>query len=182
MPDSVWVAIIGAVVTLAVGYLTYKGARHTAAASTAVAEEAADSTEQDRAVDAWRSMVTTLLGPLEQRVADLTRDLETERKVRRDSSTEHRRQLRSLRQELDQATHRLDQTLLELEEWRRVAKTLARWGSTLRDEVLRLGGTVPATPEELLTLHMIEERGEYRENPHDHEGGLEPPDIPSPEE
>lgn len=169
MPDSVWVAIIGGLVTLGVGYLTYKGARHTGAAATAVATEANDSTEQDRAVDAWRSMVTTLLGPLEARVAQLTDDLDTERSARQASSTEHRRKLR-------EQGARLDQTLAELEEWRRVARTLARWGSTLRDEVLRLGGTVPATPEELLTLHMIEERQEYRETGED---GPTPPQTPT---
>lgn len=157
--SEVITAIITALATVAVGYLVYKGGRQTAAESTKVSEAEQDSTEQDRAVAAWRSMVETLLVPLERRVGELQRDLDKERTAREDAGREHARRIRA-------QDHQIRELTRELQTWQRAARVLARWGTALRDEVLRLGGTVPATPDELLTLHAIEDAANDRKNPH----------------
>lgn len=155
MSNDVLIAIIAAVATLGAGWLAYKGAVQTRAASKTVAKVDADPTDNDRAIDAWRSMVQTLLVPLQQRIEALDRDLAAERTT----SAAHGREIREL-------NRRLRHALRELDEWRRAARTLARWGTALRDEVVRLGGKIPATPAELLTLQLLEDRDDYRQNPH----------------
>lgn len=155
MADKVVLLILGAIPTIIVAYLAYKGAVGTSRDASKVATAENDTTQQDRAVDAWRSMVETLLGPLEKRITELQADLDTERSARESAGRQHTLELQRHAQTVQALTR-------ELDEWRRVARVLAKWGTALRDEVLRLGGTVPATPEELLTLHAIEDRG----NPH----------------
>ncbi|HEY0889382.1 MAG TPA: hypothetical protein VGE38_07215 [Nocardioides sp.] len=155
MVEKVVLVLLGAIPTIVVAYFAYRGAIGTSRDASKVATAENDTTQQDKAVEAWRSMVETMLNPMQQRITELQTDLNAERAAREAAGEQHRR-------ELDRHAETVRNLTRELDEWRRVARVLAKWGTALRDEVLRLGGTVPMTPEELLTLHAIEDRG----NPH----------------
>lgn len=152
-----WQLVLGFLGTVIVAGLAYLGARHTAAASRAGAEKASHVDAQESALQAWQE----LLQPYKDDVRDLRAELRTEREERaeHDRTVERRRieakaevdeQMETMRREMAALTSQLG-------EWKRLAQTIARWATRLRDEVLRLGGTVPATPEELLTLQAIED-------------------------
>lgn len=164
MPTEPWQYILGTFVTVLLGYLTYRGARVTADRSREGVHRTADVQESAEAFDAWRELfepMRTRLREQDEELKAIREDLRAERKDRTDKERADERDRaaakRSVDQQIERLTERIDTLTLQLNEWKRLAKTIARWAGRLRDEVLRLGGTVPATPEELLTLQAIED-------------------------
>ena len=139
--------ILGGVLgTLGAAWLVYRGSQFTA---TKAKEGVAQTTQvdaQQSALDAWQE----LLDPYRTEVSDLRKQVA---QMKFDQEAEHERR----EAQVVRLTERIDLLTLQLTEWKRVARVLARWGATLRDQVLSLGGTVPATPEELLTLQALED-------------------------
>lgn len=171
-----WKLILGFLGTVVVAYFAYLGARHTANSSVAGVAQTSKVDAQESALQAWQE----LLEPYKIDVKDLRAELKAERddrrehdkrveKARTEAKTEVDRQLEAMSREI--ATLRS-----EVGEWKRLAKTIARWATRLRDEVLRLGGTVPATPEELLTLQAIEDASDAVASP----APPPPPTYPGP--
>lgn len=141
-----WQAILGAFVTLAGSYLVYKGVKATAAASKGAADRTSDVTAQDSALRAWEAINK----PLIERVEWLEgRMLEAEEKSERERE--------DFQSQITKLMERVDFLTIQLQHWKRLAKVMARWATTLRDQVLSLGGTVPATPEELLLIQSLDD-------------------------
>lgn len=150
-----WSQVITSVVTttggIAVAVLGFLGVRYTARSSKranaeeAVAEEAqaeADN-EQRRLREAWPELLDNIRTEF---VEPLRKEVATERHARQElekTVEEQGRQIRSLSSEV----HR----------WQQIARTLARWGLRMRDQVIALGGTVPSDPDELITLRAIDD-------------------------
>jgi predicted RNase H-like nuclease (RuvC/YqgF family) len=152
-----WQYVLGTIVTVFLGYLTYRGAKITADRAREGNNRTADVNEQQSALDAWKSLTQPTL----QEVDRLRTELKTERderiaKERRDEK-DRAAAKKLVQEQMDALNRRIDSLTQQLTEWKRLAQTIARWASRLRDEVLRLGGTVPATPEELLVLQAIED-------------------------
>jgi DNA repair exonuclease SbcCD ATPase subunit len=142
---EVQVALIGGLGTVVVGLLTYLGVTRQARAARAATDHASRKDERDSALKAWESLLDPYRDEVKQLRAELARDREAWQEQQRHTDAEQR----SLRTMIEDLTD-------QVQTWQRVAKTIARWATSLRDEVLRLGGTVPATPEELLTLQAID--------------------------
>jgi predicted RNase H-like nuclease (RuvC/YqgF family) len=158
MDASVWKTLLVTIGTLIGSYLVYKGGTFTAAKAKEGSDATTSVTAQDSALQAWQN----LLAPYQAEVLQLRKELDRERLQRLENQrvdeaarTEAKkvvdRELKALRGRVDKLTD-------EVRVWKRVAQTIARWATLLRDEVLRLGGTIPATPEELLTLQALEDR------------------------
>lgn len=145
MSTEVQVALIGGLGTVVVGLLTYLGVTRQARAARAATDHASRKDERDSALKAWESLLDPYRDEVKQLRAELARDREAWQEQQRHTDAEQR----SLRTMIEDLTD-------QVQTWQRVAKTIARWATSLRDEVLRLGGTVPATPEELLTLQAID--------------------------
>lgn len=154
---ELWKLAVGSIVTLVGAWLLYRGGRFTATSSQAGAEKAAHVGAQESALKAWES----LLKPYREEVEQLRRELKDERDDRAEQEARVERRRVEAKAEVDEqiaGMHRaMDGLSAQVGEWKRLAQTIARWATRLRDEVLRLGGTVPATPEELLTLQAIED-------------------------
>lgn len=152
-----WQLILGFVGTVIVAGLGYLGATRTAAASKAGATQTSHVNAQESALQAWES----LLQPYRDEVELVRRELREER----DDRAEHEKRIERRRieakaevdEQMDDMRREIALLSAQVGEWKRLAQTIARWATRLRDEVLRLGGTVPATPEELLTLRAIED-------------------------
>lgn len=145
-----WQALLGALGTAAAGMLAWLGVKATANAARHATDTTAHSTEQQQVLEAWKALVA----PLSERVETLGRELAEERNARQELQ-------RSSTARMQEQDRKLAAVTRDLDEWKRVARVLAKWGTTLRDQVLSLGGTVPATPEELLTLQALDP-----DNPH----------------
>lgn len=154
---ELWKIIVGTVGTVAVGWFVLVGARHTANTSKAGAEQTSHVNAQESALQAWES----LLQPYRDEVATLRAELKDEREDRATQQTRIERRRIEAKADSDEQMavmrRQIEDLSSQVGEWKRLAKTIARWATTLRDEVLRLGGTVPVTPEELLTLQAIED-------------------------
>lgn len=144
-------AVLG---TILVAYLGYKGAKFTASRAQEGVKQTSQVDAQESALIAWQA----LLKPYQERVAQLEIDLDTEREARA-------RQASAISAEQDTQRETMRRLQSEVTRWQGVAKTIARWALQLRDEVVRLGGTVPMTPEELLTLQAIEDRNDRPDPP-----------------
>ncbi|TIC78764.1 hypothetical protein [Nocardioides sp. GY 10127] len=151
------VTALGLLGSIAVAYITYRGARYTAAASREGARRTSDVDAQDSALQAWKD----ILQPYRDEVKLLRTELQQEREDRalaeRRASEDRDAVARQVRDDMVRMSERIDLLTIQVGEWKRLAKTIARWATRLRDEILRLGGEVPATPDELLTLHAIED-------------------------
>lgn len=143
---TIVVAILGVAGTGIAGWLALKGATRTASASKEAAAQATQATAQDSALKAWES----LLEPYRQEVSQLRERLEA-------SDRKHEAQREVTEQQIAKMTERIDFLTLQLEHWKRLAKVIARWATNLRDQVLSLGGTVPATPDELLLIQSLDD-------------------------
>lgn len=146
MSDQVQVALLAALASVIGAVLLYKGATRTSSAAKSSAANTAHVDAQESALKAWQAINQ----PLVNRVEELTRELAAERKARQD-------QAQTIEDEQGVQRQQMAKLQSEVTRWQQVAKTIARWATQLRDEVLRLGGSVPATPEELLTLQAIDE-------------------------
>ncbi len=147
---EVWKVLLGAAVTLAGSWLLYKGVVRTASAAKDGVQQTTQVDAQQSALDAWQE----LLQPYRDEVAVLRADLAAERTAR---AEQHETERKAREAQVTRLTERIDLLTLQLTEWKRLARVIARWATTLRDELIRQGGTVPATPEELLTLQAIDD-------------------------
>lgn len=147
---EVWKVLLGAAVTLAGSWLLYKGVVRTASAAKDGVQQTTQVDAQQSALDAWQE----LLQPYRDEVAVLRADLAAERTAR---AQQHEAERKAREAQVTRLTERIDLLTLQLTEWKRLARVIARWATTLRDELIRQGGTVPATPEELLTLQAIDD-------------------------
>lgn len=138
-------------------YLLYLGVQFTAKRSKEGVERTAEVDEQQSALDAWKELVQ----PYRDEVLQLRRDLNEERRARQEKERADEKDRAEAKQTVDRQierlTERIDMQAKQIAEWKRVARVIARWATTMRDEILRLNGTLPATPEELLTLQAIED-------------------------
>lgn len=145
--------IAAAVASVLVALLAYLGARSQSRAAKSATDHTTRKDAQESALDAWERLITPTLEEVERLRGELDAvrgDLDTER--------EDRKKQQSLTEQEQASQRTMIQDLTDqVATWQRVAKTIARWATSLRDEVLRLGGTVPATPEELLVLGMLDE-------------------------
>lgn len=152
-----WQPVLALVGTVVLAYFAYRGAKATAATARAGNDRAADVDAQQSALAAWQE----LLSPYRDEVKQLRLELTVERDDR--ASSQQRVEAMRLEREasvqaqMDKLTERIDLLTMELAHWKRLAKVIARWATTLRDQVLTLGGTVPATPDELLLVQTIED-------------------------
>lgn len=135
MPDDLLKIIITSAFTLAGSWLVLRGGKHTADASRAASTDASRVDAQDSALEAWKQ----LLEPYRVEVARVNERLD------------------GVHAELDATKRMLGHVRTELASWQRSAKIIARWAIKLRDEVRRLGGTIPATPDELLLIQAIDD-------------------------
>lgn len=151
-----WQPVLGALATVVVAYLAYLGARATAAGAKAGVDRTSDVAAQESALSAWQE----LLEPYRAEVRGLRASLQEERDQRaaRDRVAEERRleRERAVQSQMDKLSERIEVLTIELGHWKRLAKVIARWATTLRDQVLTLGGQVPATPDELLLIQSID--------------------------
>lgn len=153
--STVATALISALATVAVAGFGYLGVRFTARASRAAnAEEAAAATaaavqagEEERLREAWPELLKQINESL---VEPVRADLDRERKARE-----------RLEARVDAQGRRIRSLSSEVHRWQQVAKSLARWGLALRDQVIRLGGQVPTDPDELITLRAIEDASQH---------------------
>lgn len=146
MSDEIWKAILGVIGTGVTGAFIYLGARITANRSK---EGVAQQTQKDanaQVIEAWEG----LLQPYRDEVQMVRREQVEDRKT-------HRDEIARILEEQNLQRREMERLQSEVTRWKQVAKTIASWATQLRDEVLRLGGKVPATPEELLTLQAISE-------------------------
>lgn len=148
-----WQWIIGTVVTLLLGYLTYRGATFTASRTKEGVERTAEVSAQDSALDAWRELVE----PYRQETRDL-RDRLTDQVARVDRLVEdHESERKDFNHRLEVQAERVDLLTMQVKHWKRTARVMARFAGQMRDEVLRLGGTIPATPDELLLIQQLDD-------------------------
>lgn len=154
---ELWKAVLALLGTALVVLGGYFGATRTAAASRAGATQTSHVAAQESALQAWES----LLQPYRDEVDLVRKELRAEREDRAEHEKHIERRRIEAKADVDEQMDKMRDEIAGLSaqvgEWKRLAQTIARWATRLRDEVLRLGGTVPATPEELLTLQAIED-------------------------
>lgn len=151
MNDTVITALITGVVAVIGSWLVYKGGKRTADASKTAAKDTTRVDAQADALEAWKA----LLKPVQEELETVRQALNKERSDRNEESERITDEQAAQRRQMERLQS-------EVTRWQQVAKTIARWATQLRDEVLRLGGSVPATPEELLTLQAIDEAADER--------------------
>lgn len=159
-----WQGVLILVGSVVAAWLTYKGARFTARLAREGSQETTKVDEQQSALDAWKE----LLEPYRERIVELGRELGNvrqdladerreraakERKDARDRETARKR----VQEQVDKLTERIDLQAEQIKHWKRLARVMAHFATAMRDEVLRLGGTVPATPDELLLIQSLDE-------------------------
>lgn len=162
MPDTLGDAALAALAAIVVAYLSYKGIRHQANASRAANRDTVTAGEQATAVKALESMTINLLEPYRDEVALLRKRMEADQSARDEKDrvdTERRAEEKRLVQsQMDKMTERIDLLTVEVKHWKSMARAIARWATTLRDQVISLGGTVPTIPDELLVAQLLDER------------------------
>lgn len=132
--------VISGVVAIIVAYLGYLGVRDQNRTAKAGSDAAKGTQATDSALKAWEG----LLAPYKAEVQELRGEVKTlrdEAQESRDREVDRDRKIVVLTEEL----HR----------WQRVAKTIARWAVTMRDQLRGLGHEVPAEPDELMTLRIV---------------------------
>lgn len=137
---------LGLMGTVVVAYLGYLGARFTASASKEGATRATDVDAQESALNAWQE----LLAPYRDEVTALRA-----RVVAGEEKSEEERA--AFQQQITLLTERIDFLAHQLRHWKRLARVMARWATQLRDQVLTLGGELPATPDELLLIQSLDD-------------------------
>lgn len=132
--------VISGVVALIVAYLGLLGIRDQTRTARASSDSTTQGKDTDSALAAWES----LLQPYKDEVKELRGEVKTLREdavKSRDRETDRDKKIAALTEEL----HR----------WQQVAKTIARWAVTMRDQLRSLGHEVPAEPDELMTLLIV---------------------------
>lgn len=162
MPDTFASAVLSSLGIVAVAYLSYRGVRYQARASREANRDTVTATEQETAVKALESMTLNLLEPYRDEVALLRKRMEADQSARdeKDRADAERRaeEKRLVQSQMDKMTERIDLLTVEVKHWKSMARAIARWATTLRDQVISLGGTVPTIPDELLVAQLLDER------------------------
>lgn len=133
--------------------LLWRGAKFTADRSTEASRQATTVDAQEAAVNAWKE----LLEPYREEVARMRSELADVREELAGERTDRAAAQRVTDGEVERLQERVGLLTVQLSEWKQMARVISRWATRLRDEVLRLGGTVPATPDELLVLQAIDD-------------------------
>lgn len=128
--EAVALTALGGIVVAVLGYLGVRDQNRTA-------KSASDSTTQSAATTSALAAWESLLEPYREEVEQLRGDVSD---------------LREREKERDRKIVVLTE---ELHRWQRVAKTIARWAVTMRDQLRGLGHEVPAEPDELMTLQIV---------------------------
>lgn len=159
-----WQAILGTLGTVLGAYLVYRGGRFTAVKAKEGVDTTVEQARSERAFSAWEALVTPMQKELDRvrgQVERLTAQLDEEREERREKERHDEEDRatakRLVTEQLEALQGQVDTLRDEVKSWKRVAQTIARWATTMRDELIRTGGKVPATPDELLTLTAIQE-------------------------
>jgi hypothetical protein len=132
--------IISGIVAVIVAYLGYLGIRDQNRTAKAGSDSSTQTTATTSALAAWE----TLLQPYRDEVTQLRGEVG----VLRDEAGEAREREAERDRKIVVLTE-------ELHRWQRVAKTIARWAVTMRDQLRGLGHEVPAEPDELMTLQIV---------------------------
>lgn len=140
MSQGVEVAAITAVVGIVTAGLAYLGIRYQARTARSGSDVAASTQEREHLLEGWRALY----------------DAHTDELNRlREQQEADRRQQKADRDQQDLDRKKLEALTRELNRWRQVAKTLARWGVAMRDQLRALGHEVPAEPDELVALRIL---------------------------
>lgn len=139
------------------GWLTYLGVRHTTRASREANSDTVSATEQATAVKALESMTLNLLEPYRQEVDRLRLQVEAVESARATERREREEKAAQIQNQITRQTERIDLLTVEVKHWKGMARAIARWATTLRDQVISLGGSVPTIPDELLVAQLLDE-------------------------
>lgn len=125
--------VISGLVTLAVAWLGYLGLRDQNRTAKLGSDSNTLTAERAQVLAAWKEFIGPLQDELDRSNGKIAK-LEEAHSI-------HEKKLAALTSEV----HR----------WQSVAKTLARWGITMRDQLRGLGHEVPAEPDELVALRIV---------------------------
>lgn len=154
-------AIIGAVGLVVVALLSLMAVRSQVRASREANADTVTQGEQETAVKALESMTLNLLEPYRKEVDLLRKQIATDREehTRRAAAdkAERERKERAVSERITKQSERIDLLTIEVKHWKSMAKAIARWATTLRDQVISLGGSVPTIPDELLMAQLLDD-------------------------
>lgn len=154
-------AIIGGVALIVVAFLSLLAVRSQVRASREANADTVTASEQETAVQALESMTMNLLQPYRDEVDRLRKELAADREAqaRRDAEDQivRNRKEREVSERITKQSERIDLLTIEVRHWKAMAKAIARWATTLRDQVIALGGSVPTIPDELLMAQLLDE-------------------------
>jgi predicted RNase H-like nuclease (RuvC/YqgF family) len=153
MSDDVLKSIVAALASIIGAWFLYKGAQKTTAAARAGSEQAAAVDDRADVMQAWKDLNAPLQAEVTRLHARQT-ELEQQQIAERQAAAAEARRMQA---QITTLTERVDFLQVQLQHWKRLARVMARWATTLRDQVLTLGGTVPATPEELLLIQSLDD-------------------------
>lgn len=152
-----WQYVLGSVVAVLLGYLTYRGGLIQAAKASEGVARSADVAEQESALQGWKD----LLEPYRVEVREVRTELTKERQDRaakeRQDAEDRAREKALVQKQMAEMAESIEALKGEVRRWKSLARVIARWATTLRDQVLTLGGTVPATPDELLLIQVLDD-------------------------
>lgn len=157
MPDALAQAALGLVGAVVVAYLTYRGVAYQAKASREANRDTATVSEQQTVLKTLESMTLNLLQPHIDEAARMRKRVEEMERAQEGEREERERKAAAVQEQLRKQSERIDVLTVELGHWKRLARVIARWATTLRDQVISLGGTIPATPNELLLIQSIDD-------------------------
>tara|TARA_R100000655_G_scaffold109699_4_gene165036 strand:+ start:564 stop:1049 length:486 start_codon:yes stop_codon:yes gene_type:complete len=160
VPDTITEALVSAAALVAVALLSYKGIKLQAKAAKDANRDTVTASEQETAVHALESMTLNLLEPYREEVDLLRRQIKAIDEERADERRDRERKAREIQDQIAKQSERIDLLTIEVKHWKSMARAIARWATTLRDQVISLGGTVPTIPDELLMAQLLEERDE----------------------
>lgn len=153
-------AIVTTLGVLGVAYIGHLGIKHTGKASREANADTVSATEQETAVKALESMTLNLLEPYRQEVDLLRKRVKHVEDSRATERRDREEKAREIQDQITRQTERIDLLTVEVRHWKAMAKAIARWATTLRDQVISLGGSVPSIPDELLVAQLLDEREE----------------------
>lgn len=140
MSQNVAVALITAAVALVGAFFAYLGVRYQARTARGGSDVASSTQEREKLLDGWRALYDAHTDELNRLRGDQERD--------RVQQSKDRARVAELEKSQEAMTR-------ELRRWQQVAKTLARWGVAMRDQLRALGHEVPAEPDELVALRIL---------------------------
>lgn len=140
MSQNVAAALITAAVALVGSFFAYLGIRYQARTARSGSDIASSTQEREQLLDGWRALYDAHTDELNR-----LRDGQERDRVQQNKD-------RARVAELEKSQEAMTR---ELRRWQQVAKTLARWGVAMRDQLRALGHEVPAEPDELVALRIL---------------------------